>query len=375
MPQAACNFHNGVLNARPDINRVIDVHDAWLFDHWPTHSQGLLRQRSLPETEMKPIGLLRLVAAALAASLAGTPAVSQDYPARPITVIVGVSPGGITDVSTRIYADALSKGLNQKIIVENRPTGSGTVAAVATQNSAPDGYTLLTIIGAQHAAIPAMQSVGYEPVKGFSPISLIFRMPSLVIVPYDSPVNSVAELLELGRKKPGGLSFGSAGFGSTAHLLAAQVSRATKTPMQFVQYNGGAPLMADLITGRIDFSFSSYTASRSNIEAKKLRALAIDGETRLPAAADVPTLAEIGLSEVRIANWFGLVGPANMPSALVARLNAEVVKASRDETVIKKLTDNGTLIATASPQEMASMMQDEATNMAALIKELGLQVK
>ena len=115
------------------------------------------------------------------------PISAQEYPSRPITVVVGVAPGGITDVSTRIYVEALSKGLGQKIVVENRPTGGGTVAAIATQNSPPDGYTLLTIIGAQHAAIPAMQTVAYEPVSGFSPISLLFRMPSFIIVPYDSP--------------------------------------------------------------------------------------------------------------------------------------------------------------------------------------------
>jgi tripartite-type tricarboxylate transporter receptor subunit TctC len=316
-----------------------------------------------------------LISAAAVFVTTPMPASSQEYPSRPITVTVGVAPGGITDVSTRIYVEALSKGLGQKIVVENRPTGAGTVAAVATQNSPPDGYTLLTIIGAQHAAIPAMQNVAYEPVTGFSPISLLFRMPSFVIVPYDSPAQSVTELLAFGRTKPGGLTFGSAGFGSTAHLLAAQVSRTTKTPMQFVQYNGGAPLMADLITGRVDFSFSSFTASRSNIEAKKLRALAVDGETRLPVAGSVPTLSEVGLGEVRIANWFGLVGPAGMPAAVVGRLNAEVQKAAREETVIKKLTDNGTLIATSSSQEMAAMMRNEAKDMAALIKELGLQVK
>jgi tripartite-type tricarboxylate transporter receptor subunit TctC len=299
---------------------------------------------------------------------------SQEYPSRPITVVVGVAPGGITDVSTRIYVEALSKGLGQKIVVENRPTGGGTVAAIATQNSPPDGYVLLTIIGAQHAAIPAMQTVAYEPVTGFSPISLLFRMPSFIIIPYDSPAQSVQELLDLGKKKPGGLTFGSAGFGSTAHLLAAQVSRTTKTPMQFVQYNGGAPLMADLITGRVDFSFSSFTASRSNIEAKKLRALAVDGEARLPVAGNVPTLAEVGLGDVRIANWFGLVGPAGMPAAVTDRLNTEVQRAARDDTLIKKLTDNGTLISTSSSQEMGAMMRNEAREMATLIKELGLQV-
>ncbi len=220
-----------------------------------------------------------------------------------------------------------------------------------------------------------MQPVAYHPVDGFSPVTLLFRMPALMVVPYDSPVQSVAELLDLGRKKPGGLSFGSAGVGTPAHLMAARIGLGTKTPIAFVQYRGGAPLMADLITGRIDFAFASYTSARSNMDAKKLRALAVDAEARLPATPDVPTLIDVGLARERIANWFGLVGPAGMPDAVVAKLNAEFRKAARDETVIKRLTDNGTLIATTSPQEMGAMMRDEARNMAELVKALGLQVK
>ncbi len=300
---------------------------------------------------------------------------AQDFPARPITIIVGIAPGGIGDVTTRIYADIVSKSLNQKIVVENRPVGGGTVAAVAVQNAPPDGYTLLTITGSAHAAIPAMQPVAYDPVKGFTPVTLLFRMPVLLVVPHDSPVKSVAELLELGRKRPGGLSFGSAGAGTPAHLLAAQIGRGTKTPIEFVQYRGGAPLMADLITGRIDFAFASYTSARANLDGGKLRALAVDAETRLPATPDVPTLIEVGLARERIANWFGLVGPAGMPDAVVARLNAEFVKAARDPSVIKRLTEGGTLVASTTPQEMGAMMRDEAKNMAELVKALGLQVK
>ncbi len=225
----------------------------------------------------------------------------------------------------------MSKSLNQKIVVENRPAGQGAVAAVATQNAAPDGHTLLTITGSAHAALPAMQAAPYDPVKGFTPITLLFRMPVLLVIPVDSPVKSVAELLELGRKKPGGLTFGSAGVGSTAHLLAAQIGRGTKTPITFVQYRGGAPLMADLITGRLDFAFASYTSARSNMEGGKLRALAVDAEERLPATPDVPTMIEVGLGSHRIADWFGLVGPAGMPDAVVARINAEIRKAARDQ--------------------------------------------
>src|SRR5690606_390192 len=145
--------------------------------------------------------------------------------------VVGNAAGGIADVTTRIYAEMMSKSLNQKIVVENRPGGQGAVAAIATQNASPDGHTLPVITGSAHAALPAMGAASYDPVKGFTPITLLFRMPVLLVVPVDSPVKSVAELLALGRKKPGGLTFGSAGAGSTAHLLAAQIGRGTKTPI------------------------------------------------------------------------------------------------------------------------------------------------
>ena len=157
--------------------------------------------------------------------------------------------------------------------------------------------------------------------------------------------------------------------------MAARIGLGTKTPIQFVQYRGGAPLMADLITGRIDFAFASYTSARANLDGGKLRALAVDAETRLPATPDVPTLIEVGLARERIANWFGLVGPAGMPGAVVERLNAEFLKAARDPAVIKRLTDSGTLIANSTPQEMGAMMRDEAKNMAELIKALGLQAQ
>jgi tripartite-type tricarboxylate transporter receptor subunit TctC len=326
---------------------------------------------------MLQTGFMRVVALFLSLVAAGAAAHGQDFPSRPITIIVGNAAGGIADVTTRIYAEVMSRSLNQKIVVENRPAGQGAVAAVATQNAPPDGHTLLTITGSAHAALPAMQPTAarYDPIKGFSPITLLFRMPVLLVIPVDSPVKSVAKLLELGRQKPGGLTFGSAGVGSTAHLLAAQIGRGTKTPITFVQYRGGAPLMADLITGRLDFAFASYTSARSNMEAKKLRALAVDADTRLAATPDVPTLVEVGLGNERIANWFGLVGPAGMADAVVARINAEIVKASRDQSVIRRLTDNGTLIATTTPQEMAAMIRDEVVNTGELVKALGLQVK
>lgn len=297
---------------------------------------------------------------------------AQDFPNRQLTIVVGVAPGGITDVSTRIYADAVSRSIGQKIIIENKPVGGGSVAAAGVQNASPDGYTLLTIVGAQFSSQPAMQPGPYDPIRGFAPITLLFRLPALLLVPADSPANSVAELLALGKTKPGGLSFGSPGAGSPGHLMAAKIGLATQTPMQFVHYRGGAPLMADLITGRVDFTFGSYTASRSNVEAGKLKALAVDAEQRLPALPKLATVVEVGLGQYRVADWFGLVAPAATPSAVVQKLNAEFVKAARDPDLVRRLTENGTLIATSTPERMAVLIAEEVKNLGELVKALGL---
>lgn len=297
---------------------------------------------------------------------------AQDYPNRQITIVVGVAPGGITDVSTRIYADVVSRSTGQKIIIENRPAGGGSVAAAAVQNAPPDGYTLLTVVGAQFSSQPALQPAPYDPIKGFAPVTLLFRLPALLLVPADSAANSVAELLELGKKKPGGLSFGSPGAGSPGHLMAAKISLGTDTPMQFVHYRGGAPLMADLITGRVDFTFASLTASRSHLEAGKLKALAVDAEQRLPAVPNIATVFEAGLGQYRVADWFGVAAPAATPDAVVRKLNAEFVKASREPDLVRRLTENGTLIATSTPERMAALIAEEVKTLGELVRTLGL---
>ena len=171
------------------------------------------------------------VATARAALTVSGPALGQDYPNRQITTLVGIAAGGITDVTTRQYAALLSKNLNQNVIVENRPVAGGAVAAAAVQGAAPDGYTLLSAVGSQFCSVPAMGPAPYDPVKGFAPISLTFRLPTLLIVPIDSPAKTVAELFAWGKTKPGGLLLGSPGPGTPGHLLGAKIALATNTPI------------------------------------------------------------------------------------------------------------------------------------------------
>src|SRR5262249_31965934 len=198
---------------------------------------------------------------AVALTVSG-PALGQDYPSRQITILVGIAAGGITDVPTRQSPAAPSKSRHDNSIVESRPTAGAGAAAAAVQSAAPAGSTLLSMVGSQFCSVPAMGLAPYDPGKGFAPISLTFRLPTLLVVPMDSPAKTVAELLAWGKTKPGGLLLGSPGAGTPGHLLAAKIALATNTPIQYIHYRGGAPVMSDLITRRVDFTLpASHTPS------------------------------------------------------------------------------------------------------------------
>jgi len=320
-------------------------------------------------------GLIGCMLAA-AVALPAPAAQAQDFPNRPITIVVGLAPGGITDVTARVYAEALSRGVGQRVVVENRQGAGGAVGAAAVQNAKPDGYTVLVFSGAQHVAVPAMAATApYEPIKGFAPISLLFHLATIVSVPTNLPAKTLAELFELGKKKPGGLTFGSPGVGTPSHLLAARLGRATKTPMQFAHYRGGGPMMADLITGRVDFALASFTVARSNFAAGKLRGLAVDAKSRFTALPDVPTLTELGYGNEKVASWFAVAAPAGTPPAIVQKLNAEFIKASKDPDLVKRLTENGTPIETTSPEQMTKLLADEQARTTELVQVLGLKQK
>ncbi|MBM3528735.1 MAG: tripartite tricarboxylate transporter substrate binding protein [Alphaproteobacteria bacterium] len=318
--------------------------------------------------------LAGMAAIAVAAWFCGS-AAAQGFPSKQITIIVGLAPGGITDVTARIYADALSKSIGQRVVVENRAGAGGAIGAAAVQNAPPDGHTVLIFSGSQHMAVPAIQATApYEPIKGFAPVSLLFHIATLIAVPTELPAKDLAGLWAYGKKKPGGLSFGSPGVGTPSHLMAARLAKASGTPMQYVHYRGGGPMMADLITGRVDFALSSFTAAKGQFQEKKLRALAIDAPKRWDAMADVPTLSELGYKD-KVASWFGVAAPAGTPPEIVKRLSEEFVKASRDPALVKRLADNGTPIETTTPEQMAKLMAEEWRATVALVKDLDLKQK
>jgi tripartite-type tricarboxylate transporter receptor subunit TctC len=310
---------------------------------------------------------------AVVACAAFSAARGDDFPSKPITIMVGLAPGGITDVTARLYAEAVSRSIGQRITIENRPAAAGALAAAAVQNAPPDGTMLLVFSGSQHATVAALGSAPYDPVKGFSFITVLFNSVVAFVVPPDSPAETLEALFELGRKRAGGLSMGTPGLGSPSHLLGARVALAAKAPLQSIHYRGGAPMMADVLTGRVDFAVATLSTSRAFLVDKKLRALALDSETRWSGLPDVPVLAEIGYGKEKVANWFGVAAPAGTPSAIVQKLRDEFVKASRDPELQKRLAENGTLIATSTSDEMRTLMVEEVATMEGLVKTLGLR--
>src|ERR1051326_4293953 len=314
-----------------------------------------------------------LVLAGLGLWLLTAPARAEDYPNRPITILVGLAAGGITDITARLYAEAASKISGERITVENRTGAGGGVAAAAVQNATPDGYTLLVFSGSQHATVPAVGNAPYDPVKGFSPITYLFNAVVVLTVPADSPAKTMKEMHEWGRKKPGGLTFGTPGLGSPSHLLGAKILMADKVPFEAVHYRGGAPMMADLVTGRVDFSWPTLSTSRVYLAEKKLRALALAADARWAPLPDTPTLTELGYAKQKVASWFALAAPAKTPPEVVGKVRELFVKASQDTDLKRRLEQNGTPILTSTSEEMGKAMEQEWENMQELAKTLNLK--
>jgi tripartite-type tricarboxylate transporter receptor subunit TctC len=322
------------------------------------------------------IGRNSIMAALGAASLGFVPAAkAQDFPQRPITFVVGLGAGGGQDINSRIYADAMSRALGQRVVVDNKTGAGGGVGAAYVQNAAPDGYTLLTVSGLQHAYVPATQPGLYEPVKGFTPVSLMFEIVSTLTIPADNPAQNVAEFIEYGRKKPGGITVGAPGPGSPPHLFAALIGESTGVPVQTIQYRGSSQAMTDLAGGRIDVAFPTYALGQPFIAEKKVKPLAVAADKRWSEFPNLPTLVEAGLVKHMVAMWFGLLAPAGTPAPVVAKLNEAVVQASRDPDLVRRMTATGTSIRVGAPDEMRALMASETTNVESMIQRLGLRAQ
>ena len=302
------------------------------------------------------------------------PAQAQTYPAKPIRLMVPFPPGGPADVTSRVVGARLAEGLGQQVVIENQSGGGGTIAAEAVARAPADGYTL--VIGSLSTLVtnPLLNpNIRYDPVKSFSPVSMIAVAPSMLLVNAQIPANSLRELIELAKAKPGTLNFGSNGTGALPHLAGELFKSMTGVDIVHVPYKGAAAATNDLMAGQIQLVFIVPSGLQQHVRSGKLRALAAASTKRIAAFPEVPTSAEAGLPGFETYTWFGLAAPQGIPAAIVARLNAEVARALVLKEVQEILLKQGLEAGASTPEQFAGYIKSETEKWANVIKVTGIK--
>ena len=307
-------------------------------------------------------------------SLAAWPARAQDYPARPIRIIVPFSAGGAVDGPTRAIAQELGKRLKQQVIIDNRPGAGATIGSEAVAKALPDGYTLL--LASQTNAISASlyPKLSFNPVEDFVGISLLGREPGVLVVHPTLPVKSVAELIAFAKERPGRLNYASSGNGSGQHLFMAMFASMAGLDLVHVPYRGSGQATTDLLGGTVPMAMPGTAGMVAHIKAGKLRALAVSGTSRAAQLPDVPTLAESGLAGYSAYVWLGLLAPKGTPAAIVDRLQRELKAALATPEVQAFMKDAGTEIVGSSAAEMDAYFREERERWARIVKETGAKI-
>ena len=312
-----------------------------------------------------------------AAVLIATPSVAQqDYPNRPIRLIVPYPPGGPTDIMGRLTSDVLAKRLAQNIVVDNRGGAATAIGAELAARSPADGYTLLVSSETTFAVNPALKSkLPYHPERDFAPISLLTTQPYVLAVTLALPVNSVSQLVAYAKANPGKLSFGSAGLGGANHLAGEMFKTVAGIDMVHVPYKGNGPAIVDLIGGQIGLMLGSISSLYPHAMAKKLRILAVASSKRSAAAPEIPTFAEGGVPGYRVNGWNCLVAPRGTPQHVIKRLNAEIVAGFSQPEFVARLGKQSIDPAVGTPDQLAAYMKSEIARYRKLIKAIGLTVE
>jgi tripartite-type tricarboxylate transporter receptor subunit TctC len=311
-----------------------------------------------------------------AACLLPAAVAAQDYPSKPVRMVVGFPPGGGTDVVARIITPRLSELLGQPVVIENRPGATGTMAAGQVAKSAPDGYTIMMGHVSVNAIAPSLfKNLSYDVIRDFEPIAIAAAVPHFVVVHPSVPAKSLREMIDYVKARPGKLTYPSAGNGSMPHLAGEVFKAQAGVDLLHVPYKGTGQSMADLLGGQHVVAFDTMPASAPHVRSGKLRPLAVSSAQRLPAFPDVPTAREAGLPEYVITTWYGVFAPAGTPKAIVNRLHADIVKAMQTPEVKAKLEGIGADGSVSrSPQEYAALVKADAERYARVIKDIGLKI-
>ena len=318
---------------------------------------------------LRSLPLLILACLAAPATVA-----AQDYPSRPIRLIIPFPPGGSNDVVGRVFATRLSDRLGRQVVVDNRSGAGGVVGTEVVANAPPDGYTLL-VISLAHAVNPWLYKLSYDPIKAFAPIGIMASGTNVLVVHPDLPIHSVKELVAAATAKPGDLQYASAGIGSFQHLGGELFKLMAGVDILHVPFKGGGPAMVDIVGGHTKVMFSSMVQTVPQIKAGKLRALGTGGLERSPVLPDVPTITEAGVAGYEAVNWWGIVAPAGTSQAIIDKVNGEVEAVQKSPEVQKQFASEGAAPVPMKPADFGSFMVSEMNKWEKVVKQGGIKAE
>ncbi|MDP1692020.1 MAG: tripartite tricarboxylate transporter substrate binding protein [Burkholderiaceae bacterium] len=312
---------------------------------------------------------------ALSLACGAGPAQAQDYPTKPVRIIVPLSPGGSTDAVLRVLAPKLSEALGQTVLIENRPGAGGNVGAEAVAKSAPDGYTLLVGTSSSHGVnVSLYPKMPYDAVRDFAPITLIGHVPFILMAHPSLGVRSVSELVQLARAKPGQISYASSGNGTSSHLAMEMLKTMAAVNILHVPYKGTAPANQDLMGGHVSLQFDGVTAALPMLRSGRVVGLGVTSAKRVGAAPDLPPIAEAGFPGFEYTAWVGLLAPAGTPRPVIERLNAEMVKILALPEIRHKLSEAGFEVASSSPEGFGTFIKSEIVKLGKVVKASGAKL-
>lgn len=310
---------------------------------------------------------------ALAALLCPLSAQAQDFPTKSIRLIVPFPPGGPNDIIARVVGQRMSEILKQPIVIDNRGGQGGVLGTDQVAKAKPDGYTIGIVSAGALAISPSMEKVAYDSLKDLQAVTLVAKVPEMLVVATNVPAHNMNELVALAKEKPGKLNFASSGPGSLPHLAGELFKLTAKIDIVHVPYRGAAPAVNDLLGQQVQMVFLDLPVLLPQVKAGKLRPIAVGAPQRVPSAPDVPTTAEAGMPELLTENWYGMVAPAHTPPQIVAALNKAAVEAMKDPQVVAKLSSQGAILVGDSPEHFHDFIASETAKWAKVIKDAGVQ--
>jgi tripartite-type tricarboxylate transporter receptor subunit TctC len=300
---------------------------------------------------------------------------AQDFPNRQIRLIVPFPAGGPNDIIARLVGQRMSELFKQNIIIDNRSGQAGVLGTDVVAKAAPDGYTIGIVSASSLVINPTMEKVAYDPKKDLAPVTLVTTVPEMLVVASNVPANNMAELIALAKAQPGKLNFASAGVGGLPHLAGELFKLTAKIDIVHVPYRGAAPAINDLLGQQVQMVFLDLPVILPQIQAGKLKPIALGARQRAPTAPDVPTTAEVGMPDLLIENWYGMIAPSGTPEKVVAEINRVANEAMNDPQVKQKLADQGLTVAGDTPEQFRAFIDSETTKWAKVMKDAGVKIE